>query len=189
MAELTTVARPYAKAAFEYARGAGELAGWSSMLALAAAVVANADFNQYISRPMLSAAEQAARGRAVAKRALATGAKIARVTAHDAITNDGGSIVTLAARWDSKAPDGGVGVSKKGDAFTRWILAAPAEHTIDGTLVPTACPNAGREGTACSNLAPRHGHRTLSADRIVSITMGGVNLYTAARCACGEQHA
>jgi len=59
MAELTTVARPYAKAAFEYARGAGELAGWSSMLALAAAVVANADFNQYISRPMLSANEQA----------------------------------------------------------------------------------------------------------------------------------
>ena len=40
MAELTTVARPYAKAAFEYARGTGELAGWSSMLALAAAVVA-----------------------------------------------------------------------------------------------------------------------------------------------------
>ena len=137
----------------------------------------------------VSAAEQAARGRAVAKRALATGAKIARVSAHDTATNDGGVIVSLAARWDSKAPDGGVGISKKGDAFTRWILAAPAEHTMDGTLVPTACPNAGREGTACESLAPRHGHRTLSADRIVSITMGGVNLYTAARCACGEQHA
>jgi len=58
MAELTTVARPYAKAAFEHARGAGDLAGWSSMLAVAAAVVADADFNQYISRPMLSANDQ-----------------------------------------------------------------------------------------------------------------------------------
>ena len=137
----------------------------------------------------VSAAVAAARGRAVAKRALVSGARIARVTAHDAVTNDGGTIVTLAARWDSTAPDGGVGISKRGDAFTRWILAAPAEHTIGGALVPTACPNAGRDGTACASLAPRHGHRTLTADRIISISMGGVTLYTAARCACGEQHA
>ena len=136
----------------------------------------------------VSAAERATRERSVAKRALATGAKIARVTAHDAVTNDGGAIVTLAARWDSTAPDGGVGISKRGDAFTRWILAAPAEHTIGGVLVPTACPNAGREGTACENLAPRHGHRTLTADRIVSISIGGVTLYRADRCACGDQH-
>ncbi len=136
----------------------------------------------------ITAAQHAARGRAVAKRALASGARIARVTAHDAITNDGGSIVTMAARWDSTAPDGGAGISKRGDAFTRWILAAPAEHTIGGALVPTACPNAGREGTACASLAPRHGHRTLTADRIISISIGGVTLYTAERCACGEQH-
>ena len=136
----------------------------------------------------VSAAERATRERSVAKRALASGAKIARVTAHDAVTNDGGAIVTLAARWDSTAPDGGVGISKRGDAFTRWILAAPAEHTIGGVLVPTACPNAGREGTACENLAPRHGHRTLTADRIVSISIGGVTLYSADRCACGDQH-
>ena len=38
MAELSTLARPYAKAAFEYAASAGELQGWSQSLALAAAV-------------------------------------------------------------------------------------------------------------------------------------------------------
>ena len=59
MAELTTVARPYAKAAFEHARGKGQLAAWSSMLALAAAVVDDAAFKQYIARPTLGAAEQA----------------------------------------------------------------------------------------------------------------------------------
>lgn len=137
----------------------------------------------------VSAAVCGARQRAVAKRAISNGAMIARVTAHDAVTNDGGAIVTLAARWDSKAPDGGMGISKKGAAYTRWILAAPAEHTIDGALVPTACPNAGREGTACAALRPRHGHRTLSADRIISISIGGVTLYRAASCGCGESHA
>lgn len=38
MAELTTLARPYAKAAFEYAHAANELQTWSDMLGLAAAV-------------------------------------------------------------------------------------------------------------------------------------------------------
>ena len=59
MTEITTVARPYAKAAFEHARAAGQLADWSSMLALSAAVVQDAEFHHYLARPSLSAAEQA----------------------------------------------------------------------------------------------------------------------------------
>lgn len=59
MAELTTVARPYAKAAFEFAQAAGQLSAWSTMLALAATVVDDAAFKQYIARPTLSAGEQA----------------------------------------------------------------------------------------------------------------------------------
>ena len=38
MAELTTLARPYAKAAFEYAQAHQQLASWSAMLGLAAEV-------------------------------------------------------------------------------------------------------------------------------------------------------
>ena len=38
MAELTTLARPYAKAAFEHAQAHQQLASWSAMLGLAAAV-------------------------------------------------------------------------------------------------------------------------------------------------------
>ncbi len=59
MAELTTVARPYAKAAFEFARDKGKLADWSAMLALAAAVASDADFARYLARPALTADEQA----------------------------------------------------------------------------------------------------------------------------------
>lgn len=59
MAEITTLARPYAKAAFEHALAGGQLAAWSSMLALVAGVVTDAAFKQYIARPTLSAAQQA----------------------------------------------------------------------------------------------------------------------------------
>ncbi|HRH92483.1 MAG TPA: F0F1 ATP synthase subunit delta, partial [Agitococcus sp.] len=60
MAELTTVARPYAKAAFEYANAEGklELAIWSTQLTLAAAIVQDADFARYLSRPSMTVAEQ-----------------------------------------------------------------------------------------------------------------------------------
>lgn len=59
MAELTTVARPYAKAAFEYARDHGSLADWSAQLALAAAIAGDADFARYLARPTLTAEQQA----------------------------------------------------------------------------------------------------------------------------------
>ena len=41
MAERATIARPYAKAAFEYARGAGSFAAWSQGLKTAAEIVAD----------------------------------------------------------------------------------------------------------------------------------------------------
>jgi F-type H+-transporting ATPase subunit delta len=60
MAELITVARPYAKAAFEYANAEGklELAVWSTQLALAAAIVQDEAFARYLSRPSMTVAEQ-----------------------------------------------------------------------------------------------------------------------------------
>jgi F-type H+-transporting ATPase subunit delta len=59
MAELTTLARPYAKAAFEYARDSGKLADWSTQLALAVAVASDEAFASYLSRPTLTAEQQA----------------------------------------------------------------------------------------------------------------------------------
>lgn len=59
MAELTTVARPYAKAAFEFARDNGKLAVWEESLALLAALVRDRELAQYLSRPTLTATERA----------------------------------------------------------------------------------------------------------------------------------
>ena len=60
MAELTTLARPYAKAAFEYAQAHQQLANWSAMLGLAAAVSQDDTMQRLLKAPRLTSAEKAA---------------------------------------------------------------------------------------------------------------------------------
>ena len=59
MAELSTLARPYARAAFEYAADAGDLQGWSSSLPVAAAVAQQDAVVKLLSSPSYTAAQQA----------------------------------------------------------------------------------------------------------------------------------
>lgn len=55
MAETSTVARPYAKAAFEYARDQKALEAWSGHLASAAQAVVDTEFNaKVVGNPKLS---------------------------------------------------------------------------------------------------------------------------------------
>lgn len=58
MAELTTLARPYAKAAFEYAIEAKQLAEWSDMLGLAAQVVSDESMHQLLTSPHFTKEDQ-----------------------------------------------------------------------------------------------------------------------------------
>ena len=59
MAELTTLARPYAKAAFEAAVYKDELQKWSDMLNLLARVVSHPEVAGALSSPSLTAEKQA----------------------------------------------------------------------------------------------------------------------------------
>lgn len=59
MAELSTLARPYAKAAFEYAFANNDLGGWSTQLATAAVVSENAALKKLLSSPSLTAERRA----------------------------------------------------------------------------------------------------------------------------------
>ena len=54
MAEKSTVARPYALAAFELAKEKDELAKWSEMLQFAALVACDETMQQYIGNPHVS---------------------------------------------------------------------------------------------------------------------------------------
>ncbi|NNM52073.1 MAG: F0F1 ATP synthase subunit delta [Pseudomonadales bacterium] len=60
MAELTTLARPYAKAVFRLALEQKNLAEWSDVLALLAAFMHDKELAAYLSQPRWTAAEQAA---------------------------------------------------------------------------------------------------------------------------------
>ncbi|MDX1453532.1 MAG: F0F1 ATP synthase subunit delta [Oleiphilaceae bacterium] len=59
MAELSTMARPYAKAAFEYALASSALAEWSKMLATAAAVANSENVGKLLASPSLTTEQQA----------------------------------------------------------------------------------------------------------------------------------
>ncbi|GAB3109856.1 F0F1 ATP synthase subunit delta [Aestuariicella hydrocarbonica] len=59
MAELTTLARPYAKAAFESADAAGQLQKWSDMLTLAAAVAQQDGMIKALVSPALTSEQKA----------------------------------------------------------------------------------------------------------------------------------
>nr|WP_174506962.1 F0F1 ATP synthase subunit delta [Acinetobacter sp. Marseille-Q1620] len=58
MAELLTLARPYAKAAFGYASEQGATDSWSQALQLLSAAVQDEAFSAYLNRPELTPAEQ-----------------------------------------------------------------------------------------------------------------------------------
>ena len=58
MAELLTLARPYAKAAFAFASEQGATDAWSNALTLLSAAVQDEAFSAYLNRPELTPAEQ-----------------------------------------------------------------------------------------------------------------------------------
>ena len=59
MAEKVTIARPYAKAAFEYAQARGDFARWSQLLATASATVADERVAKLLSSPLVTSADLA----------------------------------------------------------------------------------------------------------------------------------
>ena len=59
MAELSTLARPYAKAAFQAAVDAGALQAWSTMLSVASNVALQDQVEEVLSNPSLTGAQQA----------------------------------------------------------------------------------------------------------------------------------
>ena len=58
MADLTTLARPYAKAAFEYAIEAKQLAEWSELLGFVTQVVSDESMQQLLKSPHLTKDDQ-----------------------------------------------------------------------------------------------------------------------------------
>jgi F-type H+-transporting ATPase subunit delta len=75
MSELTTVARPYAKAAFEHALSVKALGPWADFLQLAAQVVSNAELHALLDNPRVPKATRLAALLAVCEGRLPDGGK------------------------------------------------------------------------------------------------------------------
>lgn len=73
MSELNSVARPYAKAAFEYALDTKALNEWAQMLQFCAAVVADVDMSALLDNPRVSADNKKSALLSVCAGKLATG--------------------------------------------------------------------------------------------------------------------
>ena len=58
MAEIATIARPYAEASFRSAMEANDLAGWSGALALAGAIASDAQMADLLGDPRLTRAQK-----------------------------------------------------------------------------------------------------------------------------------
>lgn len=59
MSELTTLARPYAKAAFEFAQSKDNLSAWSDMLSFSAAAVSDTKLAEFLDNPGLTRSQAA----------------------------------------------------------------------------------------------------------------------------------
>lgn len=58
MAELSTLARPYAKAAFDYANESSTIGDWEDFLFIATSVVSDESFKQLLNDPSVSAEQK-----------------------------------------------------------------------------------------------------------------------------------
>jgi F-type H+-transporting ATPase subunit delta len=58
MAELSTLARPYARAAFEYARDKSDIPQWAEQLAMVAAVTMDSAMDGVLNNPSMTAEQQ-----------------------------------------------------------------------------------------------------------------------------------
>jgi len=122
MADLSTIARPYARALFDIASAAGNLAGWSDALHAAAAVLGEPAAERFLSNPALDDAQRAAFVETVGQD-LPGGALLR--------TNEGKGFLRLLAENDrlTALPE----IAAQFDA-----LKAQAENKVKATLVSAA---------------------------------------------------
>ncbi len=158
MAELTTVARPYAKAAFEYANAEGklELAIWSTQLTLAAAIVQDADFARYLSRPSMTVAEQETALFAACGGELSAGVRnfLSLVAANKRLM----ALPAIAELYE--------------------VLKAQAENTADVTVTSAFALSDEQEDALAKQLAEKLGARINISTEVDAALIGGVIIRT-----------
>lgn len=151
MAEKTTIARPYAKAAFELAQGKGKLREWSELLQCAAQAVAQPQLRVLIGNPRMEADK--------------IGAMLAEVCATD-VGEQGRNFLQLLA--ENKRL---VLLPEIAGLYER--LRAEAEQTIEAELVTAAPATREQQDKIVAALAKRLGRKVTLKARTDETLIGG----------------
>jgi F-type H+-transporting ATPase subunit delta len=152
-AELTTIARPYARAAFSYALDQAEgLGKWSRMLALLAAAIREPVVQKALDDPMLTTADE-------------TGLLLALMG--DDITDEGRNFIAVLAEYDRLAL-----IPTISDMFE--LLKANHEKTMD-VAVTSAYEVSEQERSALQSALKNRLQRDINLESTVDDSLiGGV---------------
>lgn len=160
MADTNTIARPYAKAAFELARQNGELAAWSTALDTASDMLADGDVARFLGNPVLTDAKRlefltglfgAAGGNAVVL---------------DGSNSNGRNFLKLLLEYDR------IGVLPEiAEHFDR--LKSDVENTVDVTVTSAVPLRAEQQAAVTAALQKRLGRKVNLSTEIDEDLIGG----------------
>ena len=151
MSELTTAARPYARAVFEMAQEAGKLAEWSAQLAAMSAVVTAEGSSELLSHPRMTREQKA---------------DIFADIAGDAIDDGGRNLLKVLAENDRFAL-----LPEMSSIFEK--LKAEAEGAVEAVVVSAQELTDDQQQTLAAALQKRLGREVKLATRVDPALMGG----------------
>jgi F-type H+-transporting ATPase subunit delta len=151
MAEKSTIARPYAEAAFEVAQAQGQLQQWSDMLQAAAQITADPDMQSLIGNTSVGKAQVAELIVEVAGKAMdAQGANLIKLLAENRRL---GVVAEIAAQFET--------------------LKAEAEKTIEAEIVSATEVNPAQQSLIAAKLKARLGREVSLKCTVDESLMGG----------------
>jgi len=160
MADNNTIARPYARAAFEFAQQNGNLNGWSNALETAKDLLANGDVVTFLANPTLSDAQKLD---FLAGLIGSAGSDVGTLAGDD---ENGTNFLKLLLEYGrvSVLPE----IAEHFDA-----LKAAEENTVDVTVTSAAPMNAEQQDTIAAALKERLGRNVNLSTEIDEDLIGG----------------
>jgi F-type H+-transporting ATPase subunit delta len=154
MAEISTIARPYAVAAFNLGQEQKALAKWSEMLGLAATVVRDAQMQTYIQDPKVVSSEL-----------LDTFLKVCG----DKLNEQGQNLIKVLVDYNRMAI-----LPAISSAFEE--LKAQAEGVLDAQIIAAAKPSAAEVKDLVKRLEAKFGKKIEAKVSVDSELIGGIKI-------------
>ncbi|MBC7787820.1 MAG: F0F1 ATP synthase subunit delta [Methylophilaceae bacterium] len=154
MAEISTIARPYAVASYKLAREQNALAKWSEMLSFATAIVSDVQMSAYIQNPKVVSSE------------LETG--FLKVCG-DELNENGKNLIKILIEYGRLSILPSI-------AYAFEELKAQDEGTLDAQIIAAAKPSAAETKQLVEKLEAKFGKKIEASVSIDTELIGGVKI-------------